>query len=103
MRLRLPDGTGETRSICSFTDNNKSPIPATTEPRPGLAQQPPTPPASVLKEHDGTFETRSFAGKAQEQMIAGVPNELLLPGAIGALAVVIIAVFTISRASGSNR
>ncbi|KAK0663432.1 hypothetical protein QBC41DRAFT_329235 [Cercophora samala] len=35
----------------------------------------------------------------QEQVIAGVPNELLLPGAIATLAVVIIAVFAIGRAS----
>jgi hypothetical protein len=35
----------------------------------------------------------------QEQVIAGVPNELLLPGAIAMLAVVIIGVFTISRVS----
>ena len=34
-----------------------------------------------------------------EQVIAGVPNELLLPGAIVTLAVVIVGVFTISRAS----
>lgn len=33
----------------------------------------------------------------QEQVIAGVPNELLLPGAIVALAVAIVGVFTISR------
>ncbi len=35
----------------------------------------------------------------QEQVIAGVPNELLLPGAIVSLAVVIIGVFAISRMS----
>lgn len=35
----------------------------------------------------------------QEQVIAGVPNELLLPGAIVTLAVVIIGVFAIGRAS----
>ncbi|GAB1317869.1 Ribosomal protein subunit S4 [Madurella fahalii] len=34
-----------------------------------------------------------------EQVIAGVPNELLLPGAIAMLAVVIVGVFTISRMS----
>jgi hypothetical protein len=34
-----------------------------------------------------------------EQVIVGVPNELLLPGAIVTLAVVIIGVFAISRAS----
>ncbi|KAI9901986.1 hypothetical protein N3K66_003803 [Trichothecium roseum] len=36
---------------------------------------------------------------AQDQVIAGVPNELLLPGAIVTLAVVIIGVFTVTRAS----
>ena len=35
----------------------------------------------------------------KEQLIAGVPNELLLPGAIAGLAVVIVAVFSISRSS----
>ncbi|KAI0160217.1 hypothetical protein GGR57DRAFT_456723 [Xylariaceae sp. FL1272] len=34
-----------------------------------------------------------------EQVIAGVPNELLLPGAIVTLAVVIVGVFTIARAT----
>jgi CBS domain-containing protein len=34
-----------------------------------------------------------------EQVIAGVPNELLLPGAIAMLAVVIMGVFTVSRLS----
>jgi hypothetical protein len=38
----------------------------------------------------------------QEQVIAGVPNELLLPGAIAGLAVVIIGVFAISRMSSSR-
>nr|POE64847.1 cbs domain-containing protein cbscbspb3 [Quercus suber] len=37
--------------------------------------------------------------KQQEQIIQGVPNEMLLPGAIGVLAVVIIVTFTIGRAS----
>ena len=34
-----------------------------------------------------------------EQIVAGVPNEILLPGAIAALAVVIVGVFAISRMS----
>jgi uncharacterized membrane protein YdbT with pleckstrin-like domain len=42
---------------------------------------------------------RSRNGQAQEQVIAGVPNELLLPGAIVTLAVVIVGVFTIARAT----
>ncbi|KAK4446565.1 hypothetical protein QBC34DRAFT_305012 [Podospora aff. communis PSN243] len=37
-----------------------------------------------------------------EQVIAGVPNELLLPGAIVTLAVVIAGVFTVSRMSNSS-
>lgn len=41
-------------------------------------------------------KTRSVA-LTQEQLIAGVPNDLLLPGAIAALAVVIVSVFTIAR------
>lgn len=42
---------------------------------------------------------RSRNGQTQEQVIAGVPNELLLPGAIVTLAVVIVGVFTIARAT----
>ncbi|KAI1431060.1 hypothetical protein GGR50DRAFT_681642 [Xylaria sp. CBS 124048] len=43
---------------------------------------------------------RRTATRAEpEQVIAGVPNELLLPGAIVTLAVVIIGVFTIARAT----
>lgn len=42
---------------------------------------------------------RSRNGQTQEQVIAGVPNELLLPGAIVTLAVVIVGVFTITRAT----
>ena len=34
-----------------------------------------------------------------DQLVAGVPNELLLPGAVAMLAVVIMGVFTISRVS----
>ncbi|ATY64063.1 mitochondrial ribosomal subunit S4 [Cordyceps militaris] len=43
--------------------------------------------------------TRNAAAPAQEQLIAGVPNDLLLPGAIVTLAVVIVGVFTIARAT----
>lgn len=38
-----------------------------------------------------------------DQIIAGLPNELLLPGAVAGLAVVIIGIFTISRLTSSNR
>ncbi len=43
--------------------------------------------------------SRSKQGKKEEQVIAGVPNEVLLPGALAALAVVIIGVFFVSRSS----
>lgn len=42
---------------------------------------------------------RTSSRAEPEQVIAGVPNELLLPGAIVTLAVVIIGVFTITRAT----
>ncbi|EQK98465.1 hypothetical protein G6O67_001233 [Ophiocordyceps sinensis] len=42
---------------------------------------------------------RTRAVRAPEQLIAGVSNELLLPGAIVTLAVVIVGVFTIARAT----
>lgn len=44
-------------------------------------------------------KTKQAVPQPAEQVIAGVPNELLLPGAIAALAVVILGVFTISRLS----
>ncbi|KAH8668765.1 ribosomal protein subunit S4 [Xylariales sp. PMI_506] len=42
---------------------------------------------------------RNGGGHVEKEVIAGVPNELLLPGAIVTLAVVIVGVFTISRLS----
>ncbi|KAF1956611.1 CBS-domain-containing protein [Byssothecium circinans] len=89
-------------------DPEKPPLQATTEPQPALAK-PPTPPESVLRERkqffDGQEEEKypqprgpSTAAK-QEEIIAGVPNELLLPGAIVTLAVVIVGVFALGRAS----
>ncbi|KAL1902230.1 hypothetical protein Sste5346_001206 [Sporothrix stenoceras] len=45
----------------------------------------------------GEFAANSFGNGSDEQLIQGVPNDLLLPGAIVTLSVVIIGVFTISR------
>ncbi|KAF7559419.1 hypothetical protein G7046_g4744 [Stylonectria norvegica] len=45
---------------------------------------------------------RARAAPVPEQVFAGVPNELLLPGAIVTLAVVIIGVFTITRITSRN-
>ena len=103
-------------------DPTQPPIPATLDPHPQLSK-PPTPPESVSKtvaavagaEEDEEEEDEAPAPKTvrskrgptaqqskqqeQPQVIAGVPNEMLLPGAIVTLAVVIVGVFAISRAT----
>jgi len=90
-------------------DPEQPALPATVEPQPALAK-PPTPPESVLRErkrHDSDYEDEEHERRrrsknqtqTQEQLIAGVPNELLLPGAIVTLAVVIVGVFALSRTS----
>ncbi|RMD40208.1 hypothetical protein DV735_g4927, partial [Chaetothyriales sp. CBS 134920] len=69
-------------------DPSQPPIVAPVEPRAQL-QKPPTPP-----------ESRQLGRKEEQpQVIAGVPNEVLLPGAIVTLAVVIVTVFAITRAT----
>lgn len=94
-------------------DPEKPPMPAEVNPQPALPK-PVTPPASVLRERKQFFDDEEDAppsktrGQAAPQahapeVIPGVPNDLLLPGAIGVLAVVIVVVFTIGRASGSSR
>lgn len=94
-------------------DPEKPPLSATVEPRPGPAA-PPTPAESFVtdrkkkrvedSEEEEERPVRSMGRNAkqaqpQDQIIAGVPNELLLPGAIGTLAVVIAGVFMLSRSS----
>ncbi|KAF2130093.1 CBS-domain-containing protein [Dothidotthia symphoricarpi CBS 119687] len=77
------------------------------------ATKPFTPPESVLRERKQFFDEdeqdarpRSKARGSQPpavveqaEVIPGVPNDLLLPGAIGVLAVVIVGVFVLGRAS----
>ncbi|OAL45989.1 CBS-domain-containing protein [Pyrenochaeta sp. DS3sAY3a] len=93
-------------------DPEKPPLVAEVNPQPALAR-PVTPPESVLRERKQYFDddeeeeshSRSKSrGQGvpfgqQPEIIAGVPNDLLLPGAIGVLAVVIVAVFVLGRAS----
>ena len=97
-------------------DPEKPPMSATVDPQPAISK-PLTPPPSMLKNRrldDDEDEmvtpvkkerkpTSQAKQKQQQpdQLVAGVPNELLLPGAIVTLAVVIIGVFTMSRASRS--
>ena len=99
-------------------DPTKPPMAATLDPHPALAK-PLTPPASTLKsrrrggaedeeeedeeelENPMKKDRRAPAAKPKEteQIIPGLSNDLLLPGAIVTLAVVIIGVFSISRSS----
>jgi len=97
-------------------DHEKPALLATLEPQPAII--PPTPPESHVrhrKQHDGNGseeeeETANITErrkerkaaaqpKQQEQVIPGVPNELLVPGAIAVLGAVIVITFAIGRAS----
>ncbi|KAF4961631.1 hypothetical protein FSARC_10121 [Fusarium sarcochroum] len=102
-------------------DPEKPPISATVEPRApvtpsistntGLQERRKWWPDEEDEEEDGSEEEKETAptvrrprkGRAApayeppEQLIAGVPNELILPGAIVTLAVAIVGVFTLSR------
>ncbi len=98
-------------------DPKESPMKAPT-PIPEPVALPTPPPSSIIRErrrhdddedeedeeeNDSTVRRsrrqRTLAPPPAEQVIAGVPNELLLPGAIVTLAVVIVGVFAISRVS----
>ena len=93
-------------------DPEKPPMAAEVNPQPALPK-PVTPPESVLRERKQFFDeeeqevqSKPKAARSQPagvsqapEVIPGVPNDLLLPGAIGVLAVVIVAVFALGRAS----
>jgi len=93
-------------------DPEKPPMSATVDSHPALAR-PLTPPPSDVKsrrklaDDDDEMETpvkkerkpAAPQAKQQEQLLAGVPNDLLLPGAIVTLAVVIVGVFAFSRSN----
>ncbi|OOF97026.1 hypothetical protein ASPCADRAFT_395319 [Aspergillus carbonarius ITEM 5010] len=86
-------------------DPTQPPIPATVEPQPAPAR--PIEERSPVSEDPFEEEplvakprAQSFpAHQPEEPFIAGVPNELLLPGAIVTLAAVIAGVFILSRAT----
>ncbi|KAH0556870.1 hypothetical protein GP486_005340 [Trichoglossum hirsutum] len=90
-------------------DREKPPASVTLNPQPALAPAAEAmgerkKPASEDGEGEGEEEpvkrVRNVASPAQarqEELVPGVPNELLLPGAIVTLAVVIVAVFALSR------
>jgi hypothetical protein len=90
-------------------DPEQPALPATVDPQPALAKLP-TPPESIIRErkrHESEDEDEEYERRRRtrnqpqqpEQLINGVPNELLLPGAIVTLAVVIVGVFALSRTS----
>lgn len=89
----------------------RAPLPATLDPHPGLAA-PPTPAESAVGYAKQSVETTTAAAqevtakpkstmssKKAEQVVGGMPNEYLIPGAIAALAVVLVGVFAIGRSS----
>jgi hypothetical protein len=93
-------------------DPEKPPISAALEAQPVVSQAP-TPPVSTVRErrrpvsdeeesedeHPARRARKTAAKSTEEQLIAGVPNELLLPGAIITLAVVIVGVFALTRST----
>ncbi len=114
---------GRRDKVDLFVHDPKEPPVAPTPPAVVIAEPVvalPTPPVSTVRERRRPVEdegeefdeseeesparrsktrTRSLQQQQPDQVIAGVPNELLLPGAIVTLAVVIAGVFTVSRLS----
>lgn len=87
-------------------DPTQPPIPATLEPQPApvkpVEEKTSPVPEDQLSEEPYVSKPRSQTFSShhpEEQFIAGVPNELLLPGAIVTLAAVIAGVFVLSRAT----
>ena len=98
-------------------DPSKAAIPPTTAPQP-LTDRPPTPPESMIRKRRQLEEDEEEASPAaerrrerksaaaseskQDQIIPGVPNDLLLPGALVVLGAVIVLTFAVGRASSSR-
>lgn len=88
-------------------DPAQPPVPAPIETHPAKAASPAEDHSSPAEDHSEEHllekpqPRQSFPSHAhEEQVIAGVPNDLLLPGAIVTLAAVIAGVFILSRPSG---
>ena len=94
-------------------DPEKPPLATTADPHP-ILPKPLTPPESIVRSRrkpdfdESDMQTpqkkerkpaTSQPKQQMEPLIPGVPNDLLLPGAIVTLAVVIVGVFSISRSS----
>lgn len=102
-------------------DPEKPALPPTVDPQPAVSAAPPTPPESMIRqrkrfEDDDEAVSSPLAerprarksassaelAKGQEQVVPGVPNELLLPGALVVLGAVIVITFAIGRSSGGR-
>lgn len=95
-------------------DPEKPPMSATLDPHPAVTKAL-TPPSSTMRTRRRLMDEDEdemitpvkkerkpmVQPKQAEQLLAGVPNEMLLPGAIVTLAVVILGVFSLSRSSRS--
>jgi hypothetical protein len=75
------------------------PPPKVTTPIPGSTPTPSTPSQTSSPPHERAGHYTAGAGTSD---VFGIPKDLLLPASIGALAVVIIGVFTISRLTSNN-
>ncbi|KAJ5140327.1 hypothetical protein N7448_003735 [Penicillium atrosanguineum] len=87
-------------------DPTQPPIPVTLEPQPvkpatPIIEERSSPIPESTPEEPLLNKPRAFPShSSEEQLINGVPNDLLLPGAIVTLAAVIAGVFILSRPSG---
>lgn len=92
-------------------DPSQPPIPATLDPQPVKAATPVIEEQAsvadstateepIVKPRQQHFPSQGHGHGPEDQLIAGVPNDLLLPGAIVTLAAVIAGVFILSRPSG---
>lgn len=114
--ISLAKRSGNDKVDLLVHDPEKPPIPVTAEPQPA-ATEPQTPESShkgrsaaeedrLRREYEESLKAlmeRSATYSQpppQEPLINGVPNELLLPGAIVTLAAVIAGVFILSRPTG---
>jgi len=99
-------------------DPESAPLPSTVNPHPG-PRPPPTPVDSVIMNRKGrrAMEDDDTEDEEEEEMeevktskkpvtkaaapqaIGGIPNEALLPAAIGVLAIVIVGVFAFGRST----
>lgn len=90
-------------------DPSTPPVQATVDPKPVIKKKPKIEVEAASEGEETESEGQSARRKRkftvppepvvaiQPEVIPGVPNELLLPGAIATLAVVIVATFTLSR------